>query len=320
MDWKAYYRAELECSGARNRIEGWLAHARPVDRITTEGVLSFPHTALGFSGPSIARVARTLLETRGVERVLALGVLHGGALEPYRRALDVDASAGQRAAGFAAVRGAFLVGGGEMGTPFGPVAAWHPDSSGAARTDGGSLLAAEFSLDTFGAVLRVASDMAGRRPLPVCALFVGMTRDPISGSFTTAEEIGDWLRVTVDGVTAVVATGDLVHYGTGYGEAWIAGSPMSAAALAEVLRPEVLRVLRTAFVERDWEAAYRLSRNQLHNDQREMLAVLSSYLGPGVTPELLEFDLSDYSQILSVAPPCVVASALAAYRRSLRAR
>jgi hypothetical protein len=43
-----------------------------------------------------------------------------------------------------------------------------------------------------------------------------MTRNPLSGSFEGAASLARALRQLVTRRTAVVATGDLVHYGRGY--------------------------------------------------------------------------------------------------------
>ena len=318
MDWKPYYLAECRKSGARDTIASWLTSDSVVEGVVRRrGVLSFPHTALSFAGPLQARVVRALYEDRSVERVLALGVLHSGGLEINRTALDAAAPPARRREAFGIVRGAFVSCENVAETPFGRVPTWNAPETSEVRTDSAGLLAAEFSLDTFQGVLRVAADAFGRRPLPALSVYVGMTRDPVSRSFEAAEAVADWIRGTADGSTAVVATGDLVHYGTAYGGAWAAGNPLSNEELEEVLRPDVERVLATAFVERNWEEAYRLSHERLGNDQREMLAALSSYLGAGAPPRLLSFELSDYAAILGADPPCVVASALAAYERAV---
>jgi hypothetical protein len=317
VEWKPYYREECEADGARAAIDAGLVADVAVSKfVGHRAVLSFPHTALRYAGPLQARVARALYDDRTVERILALGVLHGGGLEAYRTALDSAAPADRRAAGFTIVRGALLPSERDVKTPFGALPVWDVAPTSAVRADRVGLLAAEFSLDTFHAILRAAADALGRPPLPVLSVYVGMTRDPVSGSFGTAEAVADWMRACVDPSTAVVATGDLIHYGAAYGGAWAPGNPVTRNALEQALRPDVERALAAAFGSRDWDAAYRLSRERLGNDQREMLAVLSSHLGPRASASLLSFDLSDYSEILDVAPPCVVASALAAYDRA----
>ncbi len=318
MDWKSYYRAECAARGAREAIAAWLVPNVAVTRaVSRRDILSFPHTALRYAGPLQARVARALYDDRGIERVLALGVLHGGGLDVYRAALDPGAPAGRRTEAFTIMRGAFLPREAAVETPFGMLPTWGAEETDAVRIDDAGLLTAEFSLDTFQSVLRVTADRLGRSPLPVLSAYVGMTRDPVSGSFDAATAVAEWIRACADSSTAVVATGDLVHYGSAYGGAWVPQNPQSIEALSRVLKPEVERALAAAFIDRDWETAYRLSRDRLGNDQREMLAVLSATLGSSVSFSLLSFDLSDYAEILGVAPPCVVASALAAYERRL---
>ncbi len=315
MDWKPYYRAECEAPGARQAIEGWLAEDAGLARIVARrDVVSFPHTALAYAGPLQARLVHALYDDPTVERVLALGVLHGSGIDVYRVALDSQAPADRRRDGFSTVRGAFLSRESDA-TPFGPVPAWDVPEVDAVRADRGGLLAAEFSLDTFRGVVRVAADALGRPPLRVLPVYVGMTRDPLSGSFEAAEAVADWVRSVVDASTAVVATGDLVHYGTAYGGAWASACAASNDALERLLRAEAERVLELALREREWDEAYRLSRERIGNDQREMLAVLSSYFRGGASGRLVSFELSDYAGILGAEPPCLVASALAAYER-----
>lgn len=317
MEWKSYYADECRAAGARKAIEAWLVtDAALYQAVRRRAVVSFPHTALRYAGPRQARLVRALYETEGVERVLALGVLHGSGIEPYRTALDAAAPAARRTEGYAEVRGAFLACDPEVETPFSAGRVWDAELCSAVRVDPTGLLAGEFSLDTFRGVVRVAADYLGRRPLPVLCVYVGMTRDPVSGSFGVADELAGWLRAHVSPSTALVATGDLVHYGTAYGGAWLPGNPASGDALERPLRRAVEHLLAAAFVKRDREAAYRLSRERLGNDQRELLAPLSGFMGPGARATLHEFELSDYAGILDVAPPCVVASALGVYERA----
>ncbi len=316
MDWKPYYQRECVAAGARDQIERWMIEggdptlARAVER---GAVLSFPHTFLADAGPLQARVVRSLFDS-SVERILALGVLHSGGLDAYRTALDEREPIQRRSAAFRAVRGAFLSSEAQVMTPLGAVPVWRPGGEvKAVRVDRGGLLGAEFSLDTFLTVCRAGADVLGRRPLPVLAAYVGMTRDPSSGAFSVAEELGDWVRAECDVSTAVVTTGDLVHYGSGYGEAWVPGAMSDRAALCAALRPEVERCLEAALSRGDWGKAYSLSRGRLLNDQREILPVVAAYLGVPAPFALLSFGLSDYAKVLGVAPPCFVASALARY-------
>lgn len=316
MDWKPYYQRECAAPGARDAMARWVlegADASLVAAVRRGAVPSFPHTALAYAGPLQARVVRSLLDA-GVERILALGVLHSGGVDVYRTALDEGESADRRAEAFGVVRGAFFRAEAAAETPLGRVPSWRPNHPGDfVRFERGGLLDAEFSLDTFLTVCRAGADALGRRPIPVLAAYVGMTRDPVSGAFSVADELAAWVEAECDGKTAVVTTGDLVHYGTGYGEAWVGGAPVDRGSLVAAIRPEVEGCLDAAFSRGDQAEAYALSRGRLLNDQREILPVVAEYLGVPAPFEVLSFDLSDYAPILGAAPPCLVASALVCY-------
>ncbi len=318
MDWKAYYRNERGAAGARDAVRGWLLRdPDPAVALAVErgSVLSFPHTALGYAGPLQAGVVRALFDAR-VRRILALGVLHSSGLDAYRAALDEAAAPDRRAAAFRQVRGAFLPPNRSCETSYGAVPAWIPgEDLDCVRVDRTGLLASEFSLDTFLALDAAAADALGRPAIPVLPAYVGMMRDPQTGSFAAAEAFAGWIKRHVDDETAVVATGDLVHYGSAYGGAWLPGNPETPESLRLALLPEVERTLRAGLVERDWEEAYRRSRSRIGNDQREILPVLSALLGAGATFSFFSFELSDYAAILDAAPPCVVASALVEFGR-----
>lgn len=323
MDWKGYYRAELEAPGVRERIERWLTDhpVEGVDGIVRRGgVLSFPHTALAFAGPLQAAVVSELM-SGGVDRIIALGVLHSVNLPVYRTALDEQSEPGERESAFRVVSGAFVPQGtaGGIDTPFG-VQPTVSAGSGPIHIDRAGLLADEFSLDTFFAILRLAADVHGRRPIPVLPIYVGMSRHPVTGSFDEAQALAEWLSGTVGPATAVVATGDLVHFGSAYGDpSGPEGTPGSGAnrsAVEEGFRDRVAQMLERAMQPDEPESmteAYRLSMEELKNDQREILPILAAFLGTRAFARLLHFELSDYAPILDVPDPCLVASALVAY-------
>ena len=280
-------------------------------------IVSFPHTALAYAGPLQARVVAALYRS-GVERVIALGVLHSLHSTAYRNALDVALANGARCSAFAEVAGGWLPPGDAIETPYGdlPAVAASEDVRVPVRVDHSGVLADEFSLDTFCALLRRAADLQGVRALSVLRVFVGPTRDPIDGSFAVAERLAGWIRTRVGEAgrsAAIVTTGDLVHYGTAY------GTPDAdpSEPLAEMtcrFRHRVEQALEAALIERDWAAAYRQSSDVLHNDQREILAVVSTFLGP-TRARIEQFGLSDYAAILGATAPCRVASALVVYER-----
>jgi len=314
MDWKGYYEAELLAPGARERAKQWICEAgdpRVAAAIDRLAILSFPHTALSFSGPMQAEVVSALYRS-GVDEVIALGVLHSGVLPAYRRALDAEVSESERDEAFAVVRGAFVPPEPVATTPFGDL---HllPTAEAPIRSGHSGILAAEFSLDTFLAMVRLGAEAFGRPPLRVLPVYVGMTREPSSGSFDAACELADWLKGASGPGTAVVTTGDLVHLGNAYG--WTAEDVAAASrgvTLDQTLRGRVDSMLQLAFGG-EMEEAYRSNLEALRNDQREILPVLVEHLSPNQQYGILAFQLSNYAPILGVEPPCWVASALVAY-------
>lgn len=320
MNWKPYYRGEIDAPAGRRTVDE-LLRAGDDDALSRAiaggAIASFPHTALAYAGPLQARVVSSLYRA-GVERVIAMGVLHSSASTAYRTALDEGRSIRTRRAALADVAGGTVPSAETVRTPFGdlPLVVVPMDSRVPIRVDRGGLLAEEFSLDTFFALMRRAADLRAAPPLPVLPIFIGPTRDPIDGTFAVAERLAEWIRSVsaVDGAsTGMVTTGDLVHFGTAYG-APDADPSESSEDLEARFRLEVDRALTAALTARDWDLAYRLSNDVLRNDQREILAVISKILGPA-EHRVVHFELSDYAGILDSPPPCLVSSSLVVYDR-----
>lgn len=315
MEWRPYYDAELRQPGTRDKIVDWLRVAGEDDALPTMigngTVFSFPHTGIDDSGPIQARVVAALYRA-GIKRVIALGVMHGSLIPAYRVAMDESASRGERADAFEHVSGAFLPTRRHLETPFGThsVATLTEPMSAEIRVDTDELLRDEFSLDTFHAVLRLAADVFQVELLPVLPLYIGMTRHPITGSFETAARLAHWLREQWDDETAIVTTGDVVHYGAVYGSE---DEGLSSVPLELRFRVRLEELFANAYAERDLETAYQSSLHGLKSDQREILPLLVHTLGEDARAELLTFELSDYASILDTVPPCLVASALIAY-------
>lgn len=312
MDWKPHYRAELETPAGRRTVDAMLDAALDRDEglASPRGIVSFPHTALACAGPLQARVAAAVYRA-GVDRVLVLGVLHGGCAPIVRVAMDEARPLAERRAAIDRAAGGHLMPSDGIDTPFGrlPLAATDEDEAVPLRVDRDSLLADEFSLDTFCALMRRAADVLDVRPIPVLPVFVGLTRDPLEGSFAVAERLAVRIRALRDAASSMlVTTGDLVHYGTAYG-APDADASEPLEAIASRFRREIDRTYTAALRDREWALAHRLSSDLLHNDQREIVAVISALLGPAAH-RLAQFEMSDYADILDAAPPCLVASAL----------
>ena len=316
MDWKSYYDEELREAGIRDRIMHWLRVADKMALSSSKNdrrtVFSFPHTAIDYSGPLQARVVSWLVRS-GFKRVIALGVMHGSLIPVHRTATNELAPQDERLSAFAQISGAFLPTTEQLKTPFGDLAvstevANQPPEI---RRDLADLLKDEFSLDTFFGMLRLAADLDHIEPLHVTPFYIGMTRNPVTGSFEIARAVARWLLDQWDDETAIVTTGDVVHYGTVY------GSEVADAALEQLesqFRHQLETLLGMAFREAQMEEAYQIAQCKLKSDQREILPLLVYLLGEKAVANIEVFALSDYANILKTAPPCLVSSALIAYK------
>lgn len=322
MDWKEYYRDELVRPEGLSVIEGFFSGAEvdpEIDEaIAEQAILSFPHTALSYAGPLQARVIAGLYRAR-ISEVIALGVLHTSVLPPpYAEALDRlrDSSADPEArkAALPRLSGAFFPAGEKITTPFGDLPIASSGSHRLIQEDAG-ILGREFSLNTFFSLLSFYADRRGVDPLPVVPLYIGITYDPVEDSFAIAAELARALRRLIGPKTGVVTTGDLVHYGTAYGDkARIPRMPKEKRALEGYFLGETEDVLALALSRRNLKEAFTRSLEVLKSDQRYILPVIAELFGPGANYEILHFELSDYAGILSVDPPCYVASSLITYK------
>jgi len=317
VDWKSYYRRELVDPKNKAMLEGFFATDEHLAELIGEGALiSFPHTALSYVGPLQARVV-TGLYRAGVSRVIALGVLHTSVLPaPYleylNRLNDPSGAPEERKAAFSQLAGAFFPPGKKVTTPFGDLPLIPGSPARLIREDTG-ILENEFSLDTFFSLLSFYAARRRVKPIPVLPLYVGLTYDPVNGSFSVADALAHAIQEGRTPGTAVVTTGDLVHYGTAYSDPErIAKMPKEKETLEAYFLPEVKKVIALGLAG-DLKAAFERSRETLASDQRYILPVISYLLGPGTGFEILHFELSDYAGILSVGPPCYVASSLIAF-------
>ena len=316
MNWKSYYRNELAEPAWEERLTGWLKQGsdRRLDHVLASGgIPSVPHTAAGYSGRMITRLVSSLYET-GVQRVLALGVLHAGMLPQARIARDPNRPLDERRKAVDLLSGLIMPVEERIDTAYGSLPAWRPaEDPGVAAVDRHGVLASEFSLDTLASTLALEARIQGCAPLPLLQAYVGLIRDPIDGGFHLADSVADWVRHHWTPGTAVVTTGDLVHFGTAYGMAEDdTRQGCHFEVLASLFREEVSAMLASG-IHRNDEVAYRRGSDDLHSDQREILPVLARLLGTNAGAEILEFSLSDYAGILSSPPPCLVASVLVAY-------
>jgi len=323
MDWKSYYRREMELPETKRYLETLFRQAVNDelldDLIACDAILSFPHTSLNHAGAIQARVVSALYKAE-IERVVALGVFHEWGLdrssELYRQAMEDRVSSHHRLAAFSVLAGAFVPTSLLHETPFGglPIQALSTKGASFVRLDTDGALSEEFSLDTFLSLIRFYAGWHKVNPPQVLPVYIGMTRDPITGSFDVASGIASSIRGITGPNTAIVATGDLVHYGTAYSsKERMAGMPSTIKELEGIFIREVQYTLDLSLIDKNYEEAFQQSDQVLNNDQRYLLPVLAELLPKKASYRILSFQLSNYAPILKVAEPCVVASSLIAY-------
>ena len=313
MDWKAHYREELDRSDTREQLlaslraeDAW-GSKELVELLRGKAIISFPHTAIAFSSHLMAKLVAALYRS-DVTRVVAIGVLHSSGIAPFELALDHERASSVRMQAFAQVCGGWMPQETRVHTPYGTLDLGTLEVLDGLRRDTDGLLEREFSLDTFLALLRLAADSFGRTPPEVLPIYVGMTRNPTTGDFEIARSLARSIAEIWDAHTAIVVTGDVVHYGSAYGS-----DVVRANDLTKHFRAQLEGLLGPALARGDWSLAYRLAQDTLRSDQRELLPVLGALLGGSMAQRILEFSLSDYAPIFQCPAPCVVASALIAY-------
>ncbi len=324
MKWKPYYRHEFDLPGTRDYLEMVFSRAEEatfLDHFINNGaILSFPHTALHYAALAQSRVVVALYRA-GVKRIVALGVLHvwghTASSSLYRHAMNEKESPSLRRDAFSALAGAFVPPHPFLQTPFGviPLAFSPLLKTDTICQDRSQLLEEEFSLDTFLSLLNYYYLLHNQSLPEIIPLYIGMTRNPLTNSFETASQIARVIQKIASPETAIVATGDIVHYGTGYSPKEVMNE-MSASVeeLEKVFREEIDVVLNLVLKRKDYVQAFSRLDQLLNNDQRYLLPVISECLGNDAGYDIISFQLSDYAAINKGDPPCFVASSLIAYK------
>lgn len=271
--WRRYYRAERDRLGASHLLD-LVDAAAPLD-LGAGGAIVVPHTRMEVTGHQIAAAVATVLAS-GADRVLALGVLHGGRRSD--RSLVAAARDGDMHA-IAELRGV------------------HDDDGVAAE---------EFSLDGFVEMLRLAADRAGRDVDIVCRYPFLVGDDP--ASLPGVEELE---RLVGDGAV-LVATTDPIHHGHAYGAAEPECLDALETGTRSWARAAVDEQLRALSDHRFADFAGLVERDR--SDFRDTGPVLAHLVGPGFLPEVRALDLVDYTAALDAPAPSWVAGALVTVR------
>ncbi len=269
FDWKQYYRAERETLGS-SVLDALLDAAEPLE-FPVGGALIVPHTRLEITGAQIATAVRTVLAS-GAERVLALGVLHGG------RRSDRDRVAAARA--------------GDAGAA--------AELRGVHDEDG--MAAEEFSLDAFVELLDRAGARAGRS-IEVTRRYPFLVGDDPA----TLPGIEELERLVGDGV-ALVATTDPIHHGHAYGTSPEGCADPSTPSTLRAAR-EAIEGQLAALSDHRFGDFLRLAERH-RSDFRDTGPVVAHLVGAGFVASMHDLALVDYSSALDALSPSWVAGSL----------
>ncbi len=162
----------------------------------------------------------------------------------------------------------------------------------------------EFSLDGFRDISRIFSQELGLPLLEIEEVFMplhGRVDDDLSLFVEDHLRFGQELRGRVDGDTAIVLTGDLTHFGHGYG---IEDIPKDHE---KVIFHHIGEMLDLLYGKRDLLSFVEMAKVRL-NDQIANGTSLASLLEGDLEWRIFYQRLSDYSEVLETEKPTVVAS------------
>ncbi len=267
--WKQYYRAERGRLGTEALL-ALLDAAKPL-AVRPGGAVVIPHTRIEVTGHQIASAVATVLAS-GVDRVLALGVLHGA------RRSDRDRVASARAGDADARR---------------ELRGVHDESG---------LASEEFSLDGFTALLELAAPRVGR-DIEVIRRYPFL----VGGDPASLPGLDELDRLVDEGALLVVTT-DPIHHGHAYGTPEIeclAADEASTLATARTMIDEQLAALSDhRFAE------FAELTEQHRSDFRDTGPVIAMLVGAGFETTVHDLALVDYAEALNASSPSWVAGAL----------
>lgn len=267
--WQHYYRAERTRMGP-DVLRALVDEAVPLET-SPGGAVIVPHTRMEVTGGQIARAVSTVIAS-GFDRVLALGVLHGGRRSDRVR---VEAARAGDAHELALLRRV------------------HEPSG---------LASEEFSLDGFVELLDIAARLAGRSIDIVCRYpyFVGDEPSTLTGI--------DELERLIDDGSFLVATTDPIHHGHAYGtppdRCLEPDEPDTIATSGEMINAQLAALSAHRYAE------FRQLTAQHQSDFRDTGPVVAHLVGEGFEWTVHDLALVDYSTALHAEAPSWVAGAL----------
>jgi hypothetical protein len=163
----------------------------------------------------------------------------------------------------------------------------------------------EFCLDGIGYFLDMAKEVLDLPEVKLETVFAERDRtidaEDLERIVENMESFGRDLKERIDPDTAVVMTGDMVHYGYGYNMTEVLDDP------TELIQGNVERALDLLYAKDDPLEWLKFSR-AIKNDQIFVGIAVKAALGKGLKHRIFSSEISDYSDVLSAREPTVVAS------------
>lgn len=162
----------------------------------------------------------------------------------------------------------------------------------------------EFSLDNFEYVFNRTAELLDVDPIPLEKVYptdgLVLSDDP-SSFIEKLKERGSKLKGSLDDRTGFVMTGDLAHYGYGYGNHKDGIDPQ--AHMNQIIE----RSLEKLYKEKDYQDFLDYCMRNF-NDQIGPGIMVSTILGSPLSYRIFTRELTDYSAILDCKKPTLVAS------------
>ena len=160
----------------------------------------------------------------------------------------------------------------------------------------------EFSLDGLSFILVLVEESLGQDRIALTRQFITRDRNrtSIGDIVKDLEAKGRALRPMLDEDTVLMVTGDLLHYGHGYGTAAPSEDPSHFEGM-------VKGDLDLLYRKKDHIGYYQSARRNM-NDQAVVGVTLSTALGAPLDYDIYSMEMTDYSDVLGKERPTLVAS------------
>jgi len=169
----------------------------------------------------------------------------------------------------------------------------------------------EFSLDNFEYIAKMYARVNKLKPIKIKKVYPPRKENDKS-YIQTLKKAGEVLRAKFDDKTAVVMTGDLVHYGYGYltAEEKECGRIIDDEGYEKTINTWVNEGLDLVYHKKDYEQFLKKQWSlEVKNDQVAVAIMASAFLGENLDYKIIYKKLSDYSEIVEPhKKPTVVAS------------